>query len=155
MSSARAQANQKLYLAKIQLAAWQRALAAREVAAATLTQAFLPAVRQHLLGAYGWFLLAVSGQEQLPGEPPRCCAELPAIAAGMAVPGEIREFEQLETSGWLAALLAEPDEAVQQARTRDNLASAAPVLPAVEDAGQWIDQLEAVFQRMSDSLDEC
>ena len=154
MSSARAQANHKLYLAKIQLDAWRQAQAAQQAAAATLDQAFLPAVRDHLLGAYGWFLLAVSGVEQLPGKPPRTCDELPTVSVGKAVPGEIREFMQLEADGWLAVLLAEQDESVPAGRIPGNLAITPADLPGAELAGQWIDQLEALFQRMGDSLDE-
>lgn len=154
MSTARAQANHKLYLAKIQLAAWREAVAAREIAAATLTQAFLPALREHALAAYGWFLLEVSGAEPESGRPPRSCGELPAVAAGKAVPGEIREFQRMESDGWLAALLAEGDTPTAAARSARNLAAAAPELPGLEQAGQWINELEAIFQRMGDSLDE-
>lgn len=154
MSSARAQANHKLYLARIQLAAWQQALAAEQIAANTLNQAFLPAVREHLLGAYGWFLLAVSGQNQLPEHPPRNCSELPPVAEGQAVSGEIQEFRQLETTGWLAELLREPGDVGLAARSQGNLASAGPGLPGPELAGQWTDHLETLFGRMSDSLDE-
>jgi len=154
MSSARAQANHKLYLAKIQLAGWQRASEAHDIPAVTLAQAFLPAVRAHLLDAYGWFLLAVSGAEQFPDNLPRRCAELPGTAVGKAVPGEIREFALLENEGWLAGLLQPPDEAVRATRAPGNLAVAAPAGPDCDQAQHWINQLEALFDRMSDSLDE-
>ena len=61
MNAARANANQALYLAKILLGAWRRDSDAAEVADATLRQAYLPAVRTHLVQAYGWFLLEVRG----------------------------------------------------------------------------------------------
>ena len=154
MSSARAQANHKLFLAKIQLAAWRQAMAAQDIPAIVLTQAFLPAVRDHLMQAYGYFLLAVSGIEQVPGRPPAGCGELPDIARGQAISGEIREFEQLEKDGWLAQLLAEPDDAVQSVRAAGNLAVASPLSADSGSVQQWVDHLEALFARMSDSLDE-
>jgi len=154
MSSARAQANHKLYLAKIQLVAWRQAVAAQDIPATVLAQAFMPAARSHLVEAYGWFLLAVSGLDQLPGKPPARCGDLPDVATGKAVPGEIREFEQLEQEGWLAQLLAEPDEALQSTRAPGNLAIAPPVSADCDSVQQWVDRLEALFGRMSDSLDE-
>jgi len=154
MSLSRAQANHGLYLAKIQLSGWRRALAAQDVPAVTLTQAYLPAVREHLLGAYGWFLLEVSGSEPLSGKPPHDCAGLPDLTAGRVVSGEIREFQQLETGGWLAELLCERDVPVHTAPMQGNLAVAAPELASCEQAQQWINNLEALFERMSDSLDE-
>ena len=153
MSSARAQANHCLYLAKILLAGWQRALTAQDVAAGTLNQAFLPGARQHLLGAYGWFLLELTGADPSAG-PPRGCGELPEVPAGKAVSGEIREFQQLEANGWLAELLAEPGEPAHSARTAGNLVTASPGLPDCAQVQQWINRLEALFDRMSDSLDE-
>jgi hypothetical protein len=154
MNSSRALANHGLYLAKIQLSGWRHALAAQDIPVVTLTQAYLPAVREHLLAAYGWFLLEVSGTEQLGGKPPRGCAGLPGIAAGRAVPGEIREFQQLESEGWLAELLSEGDVSVRAASIQGNLAVAAPELASCEQVQQWINNLEALFDRMSDSLDE-
>ena len=154
MSSARAQANHSLYLAKIQLASWQRALAAQDIPAATLTQAFLPGVREHLRRAYGWFLLAVSAAEQPCEPPPRDCAELSAVAQGKAVPPEIREFQQLEGSGWLAELLSDGAAQVQAGRVRGNLATATLESPGFEQTEHWLQNLQALFDRMSDSLDE-
>ena len=108
MSTPRAQANQSLYLAKILLSAWEQALSAEDTPALTLEQAFLPAVRTHLMQSYGWFLLEVTGFDVPPdGQPPRAVAQLPEIAAGKAIPGEVREFERLEGGGWLAALCSQ------------------------------------------------
>ena len=155
MSSTRAQANHRLYLAKIQLAAWRRALAGQEVAASTLTQAFQPAVEQHLRSAYGCFLLAVSGCQDSTAEPPGCCDELPPVPPGRSIPGEIREFQQLELSGWLADLLAQPAPGQPSARSRDNLASPVAARSGPETAAHWIQQLELLFDRMGSALDEC
>ena len=154
MTSSRARANQGLYLAKIQLSGWRHALDAQEVPAVTLTQAYLPAVREHLQAAYGWFLLEVCATEQPGDKPPRGCAGLPDIAAGRAVPGEVREFQQLESDGWLAELLSDSDVLLQAAPVRGNLAVAAPEMAGCEQAQQWVSNLEALFARMSDSLEE-
>lgn len=154
MSSARARANHHLYLAKIVQTGWREALAAQAVPAQTLAQAYLPGVTEHLLRSYGWFLLEVTGAEQVPGTPPRSCGELPAVPPGKAVPGEIREFRQLERAGWLAELLAERDVVPGVARTPGNLVAAPADLPDLEQAANWTAELEALFARMRESLDE-
>ena len=154
MSSSRAQANHALYLAKIQLASWRHALAAQDIPVTTLTAAFLPAARAHLRVAYGWFLLAVTGAQQYPDIPPGGCADLSAVAEGKAEPPEIREFRRLEAGGWLAELLAEHAAPAGTGRTPGNLAAGSSDTPGVEQVAQWVGHLEALFERMSDSLDE-
>jgi hypothetical protein len=155
MSGARGQANHSLYLARILLAAWQRETEAGELPARLLCQAYLPAARGHLLDAYGWFLLELSGAAELPQHPPRGCAELPAPPPGKAMAGEILEFQQLEKEGWLADLL-QPATPLSPgpARTPGNLASAAAESPGPGEVQSWADQLSRLFDRMSDSLDE-
>ena len=158
MSSARALANHRLYLARIVLASWSESLARQEVAAATLAQAFHPGAREHLVAAYGWFLLEITRVAPLPVIPPRSCNELPVLVdgevAGEAIPGEIREFQQLESRGWLAQLLATPASLVPVRGQHDSLATASNDLPGPEQLTQWLGQLEATFDRMSDFLDE-
>ena len=155
MSSARALANHKLYLARILAEAWSEALQREQVTATTLAQAFqVPAVN-HLVDAYGWFLLEVSGAESLPAAPPRGCQALPPIAQGKAVPGEIREFLQLESDGWLQALLADYSNITPITRQQTN--SLAVSAAAALNPGQireWAQALEDLFDRMADSLDE-
>ena len=159
MSSARAQANHGLYLAKILLGSWQAAVAAEELPVRTINQAFVPAVRGHLLDAYGWFLLELSGADSAAGKPPHSCKELADVVAGKAIPGEIREFQQLETDGWLAHLLSaqqRPAASPGGSRTPGNLlVNAAEGLPDSDRMGEWLARLERLFERMSDSLDEC
>lgn len=152
MSSARGQANHALYLAKILLAAWRRDLAAESIAARTLAQAYLPAVRAHLSAAYGWFLLEIIRPGALPDKPPRRLAELPEIAQGKAVPGEIREFQQLEQFGWVADMLSD-DLSTQAPPAAGNLAQSAPEA-GPEQVQHWAEQLQSLFDRMADSLDE-
>jgi hypothetical protein len=156
VSSARGQANQALYLARILLAAWRRDLEAESVAAVTLTGAYLPGVRQHLIDAYGWFLLEITRPGALPGQPPRSLSELPEVAEGVAegkaLPGEIREFQQLEQGGWIGDMLS-GDSLTPAPSRASSLAVAAP-LTGPEQAALWADQLQTLFDRMGDSLDE-
>ncbi|MDZ7781777.1 MAG: DUF6586 family protein [Halioglobus sp.] len=157
MSTPRANANQSLYLARLLLHSWQRARDEQDVPAAALARAFLPAVRQHLVNAYGWFLLEVTGNEMpSDGRPPACCAELPRLTPGKAEPGEVREFNQLERDGWLAQMLAATSAVQVQSggRTRDNLASPAADTPDLAAAEEWAARLDATMERMRDFLEE-
>ena len=152
MSSARGQANHALYLARILLSAWRRDLSAESVASVTLTQAYMPAVQRHLGRAYGWFLIEVTRPGGLPSDPPLSVAELPEVVAGKAVPGELKEFQQLEQAGWIGDMLA--DEGLQVATaSSDNLAVNANI-QGPDLAAVWADQLQSLFDRMGDSLDE-
>ncbi|MBN7798377.1 DUF6586 family protein [Parahaliea mediterranea] len=159
MSSARGLANHHLYLARLVLDAWGRECEAQQVSAATLSEAFGPACHAHLGRAYGWFLLAVAGAEPLPLEPPSRAADLPPRPAGKAVPGEIREFERLEREGWLAQMLAwapqRPGQgSAARARQPGNLARPAPSVDGPDTFRGWARDLDSLFQRMGDSLDE-
>ncbi len=152
MSSARGQANHALYLARILLAAWQRDLESEAVAVTALTQSYLPAVRLHLANAYGWFLLEITRPGGLPESPPQCTADLPGVTEGKALPGEIREFEQLEQSGWIGEMLA-GESSRGSSSSVGNLAVAAPAA-GPEQGARWAGQLQDLFDRMGDSLDE-
>ena len=152
MSSARGQANHALYLADILINAWRRDLQAESVAAVTLAQAYLPAVREHLSRAYGWFLLEITRPGALPDSPPASIAELPEIVDGKAVPGEILEFQRLEVDGWIGEMLS-ADTSSAPRSSAGNLAVSASV-SGPEQAAQWQAQLQSLFDRMGDSLDE-
>ena len=152
MSSARGQANHALYLARILITAWRRDLDLETVATVTLTQAYLPAIRHHLGNAYGWFLLEITRPGGLPAQPPGRVAELADVVAGKAVPGELVEFQTLEDGGWIGDMLsgeASPAPTI----SAGNLAMNAPPAGPQEAAG-WADQLQSLFDRMGDSLDE-
>jgi hypothetical protein len=154
-TNTRARANRALYLAKIVLAAWRRDLDRREIPASTLAQAFQGAAREHLVAAYGWFLLAVCQAGTPPQGPPRGCRELPAMPAGKVYPAEINEFRQLESGGWLGDMLRDSPDDIPASRQQGNLAFAAGNLPAAEQVEGWLRQLETLIERMGDSLDEC
>ena len=159
----RAVANQHLYLARLLIRAWQRDREQQLVPARVLDQAYAPGVREHLILAYGHFLNhvldptgAASG-----GDTPRSCDDLPQQSAGKSVPGEIREFRQLEQEGWLAPLLAPlPDIGAagsRGARTPGMLVASSDGAdwPGPEQAEGWSRRLASIFERMNDSLDEC
>jgi hypothetical protein len=152
LSIARARANHELYLAKIVLAAWGRELAREDVPAATLAQAFHGGARHHLVAAYGWFLLAISQAEVPPEGPPQRCEELPPMPAGRLYPPEINEFRQLEVQGWLSDMLRAPEGDAPGVRQSNNLAVATE--DRLEQVTHWLQQLQPLFERMDDSLDE-
>ncbi|HAN28179.1 MAG TPA: hypothetical protein DCP75_10760 [Haliea salexigens] len=154
MSSLRGQANHALYLGRILLQSWEQAQGAESLPAHLLAQAFGPAVRQHLLRAYGWFLLDLQKPAQLPAEPPACVAALPPTAPGKAQPAELTEFAQLEADGWLAPLLQEPGTETPR-RSEGSLAATASGLPDRTELQSIADRLDAAFSRMGDLLDEC
>ncbi len=158
MSTPRALANQKLYHAKILIAYWQKAIAEESIAKTVLEQAFGSAVRDHLIGAYGWFLLEISQPDEVPEQPPRRCDELPAVAVGRETPPEINEFLKLEREGWLSKMLntGSPSgpSAVLHNPASQNLATMVVVEYGPDEALRWHDELVALFARMTDSLDE-
>jgi len=150
----RARANHALYLAKILLAAWRRELERQDLPAVILAQAFHGAVRMHLEAAYGWFLLAVSQSEPVPGQLPSSCEQLPAPPEGRVLPPEINEFRQLEASGWLREMLSSTVPEPPPPRQRDNLATAGSALADIARPEHWLRELESLFSRMGDALDE-
>lgn len=153
----RGRANHHLYLARLLIDGWEAQGATGEAPAPTLDAAYAPAVREQLIAAYGWYLLAVSDPTgDAVGPPPRCAAELPAPPAGRAVAGELREFAQLEEAGWLADMLAPLPEGPPSPRQQPgNLLGAERLLPDVREARGWHRRLSETLARMNDSLEEC
>jgi hypothetical protein len=152
----RGRANHHLYLARLLIDGWEALQLEGRTPATTLDAAYAPAVREQLLTAYGWYLLAVSDPAgDATGPPPRCCADLPAPAPGRALAGELREFARLEREGWLASLLAPLPEALPgRGRQPGNLLAAERELPDAREARGWHSQLLATVSRMNDSLEE-
>lgn len=155
MSSARANANQSLYLARILIGAWRDALDAADIPASTLDQAFLPAVSAHMRDAYGWFLLEIVGEEPPEqGGPPWRVSDLPERPEGKAESGELRECARMEQAGWLAQMLAGEAAADATPASPGNLAHRPATGAGCAEARDWADSLQAVFERMRDSLEE-
>ena len=153
MSQAQSYANDSMYMASIVLTAWDSAMKASAVAAPALDAAFAPAVRLHLLDAYGWQLLACNRVTGLPLNPPHCVAAMPLLADGIEVAPEVKEFRLLEAGGWLAELQKEiapglapiaPAHVLAVERTRFNYATATDCFR----------ELERLMDRVSGDIDE-
>ena len=154
MTTPRSLANQKLYHARILAESWRREMAEEVVPAGVLAGAFEPACRLHLRRAYGWFLLEIIEVAEMPELPPENCEHLPAIAAGKALPGEVRELQQLERQGWLAELLSDREPPMSAVRPATSLAQPIRDIVGPDDIDRWIELLTNIFDRMADSLDE-
>lgn len=157
MVSHRARANHALYLASIVLQAWERERAGSPHASSAVDLAFAIAAIAHLRNAYGWFLLAVHCPERELREPPRSCAELPPQPEGRALNLQIEELMRMEEGGWLAQLLGplpEPGPAGNSERAMALLSRSSDT-PDPEQLRHWHGALSEVFDRMSDTLDEC
>ena len=79
-------------------------------------------------------------------------AELPDIAQGKAMPGEIREFQRLEGEGWIGEMLSS-EAGARSSSSPVNLAVSVSE-PGPDDAETWAGLLQQLFDRMGDSLDE-
>jgi len=154
LSSASGLANHSLYMARLLLNAWSDQLAQQQAESNILEAAFGPAVRLHLLDAYGWFLLAVVRLTPLPKQPPHSTLHLPELKQGIAEPNEIVEYRELERDGWLAGLQAMPEHGVERPLPPGRLASTKGRLQ-VEDYSACSVELESLINRMSTGLDEC
>lgn len=153
MSTARGFANHSLYMARLVLSAWSTQVGTTNLPPGTAAAAFAPAVRLHLLDAYGWFLLALLRVSPLPPRPPHSVSELPSPGPGIALPGELAEYSVLEREGWLARLQAPLAPGIPQTAAPDLLARAGGY-PDRSDYMEWCQQFEQLFDRMSDSIDE-
>ena len=71
-------------MATLLLEAWGREHEGARGSREALQSACAPAVRLHLLDAYGWFLLATLRATRLPDKPPHHSRDLPELGAGIA-----------------------------------------------------------------------
>ena len=94
-------------MARILLDTWESTIRSeKEFSPDVVNAAFAPAVRLHLIDAYGWFLLDAIKSARLPDHPPHGVADLPKQQKGLPVAELIEDFARLERSGWLADLLS-------------------------------------------------
>ncbi|MEC7517920.1 MAG: hypothetical protein VYD32_06850 [Pseudomonadota bacterium] len=70
MSQAQSFANHCMYMASVVRESWHSAIAEEGKPLSVLTASFGPAVRLHLLDAYGWQLLACNRVTSTPTTPP-------------------------------------------------------------------------------------
>lgn len=153
MSQSRGYANHSLYMAKILLDQWDSALGEGGLPANVLEGAFAPAVRLHLLDGYGWFLLATIRSSRLPVTPPHRVAELPDLDRGIAIPGEVKEYAHLEQEGWLRNLIQPVEPGLPRKKSAVSIAMTVDT-PNIDQYREWHATFQALFARMSDSLDE-
>ena len=153
MSQAQAFANHSMYMASIVLDVWGRSQNDGEYQANALKAAFAPAVKLHLLDAYGWFLLALRRETQLPSKPPHSTLDLSTLPAGIEQPPEVKELQLLEQSGWLKALMS-PIPLGMPARQASNVVVSEGVYPDLAKMKEWRDALESLLQRQADAIEE-
>ena len=154
MTSPRSLANQQLYYARILASSWRLQLERETIPATVLAGSFELPARRHLALAYGWFLLEIVQSDAMPDVPPLSCDQLPEIVEGKVLPGEIRELQQLEVDGWLAEMINPASEHRPATKTAGNLAMPVGHITGPDQIDSSIDQLQALFERMADSLDE-
>ena len=153
MSQAQAFANHSMYMASIVLDVWGRSESDGAYQANALKAAFAPAVKLHLLDAYGWFLLALRRETQLPSKPPHSTLDLSTLPAGIEQPPEVKELQLLEQSGWLKALMS-PIPLGMPARQASNVLVSEGVYPDLAKMKEWRDALESLLQRQADAIEE-
>lgn len=153
MSNPRGLANHSLYMARLLIAAWEGAHDAALAPVNALDAAFVPAVRLHLLDAYGWFLLATLRVTQLPVSPPHSVADLAPQAPGISRPAEVSECQQLEQSGWLAQLQAPLPMGLAK-RSRGISLAVDSAYPDIALYRCCAARFDVLFARMSDAIDE-
>ena len=139
-------------MARVLLDVWESELAGgAELSPEVLSAAFAPAVRLHLVDAYGWLLLEAIKTQPLPDHPPHGVGELPTQKKGLAVAERVEEFDRLEHSGWLADLLS-PFPAGLSSRHKGMIVSGGP--PGLREFTAWRDALADLFNEMGESAEE-
>lgn len=140
-------------MASIMIEAWRTSLAGQMHSVPALDAAYGPAVRLHLLDAYGWQLLACQRVVQTPSSPPHAARELPKLAPGIAMSPEVREMALLEEGSWLTELMAPIAPGLSVRRPKNVLAVSSSQFDAVK-AEDIYRKLEALIDRVADAIDE-
>lgn len=148
-------ANRKLYHASILIRMLGPELGREDLPAQVVLEAVGLAVRQHLLEAYGWFLLELAGVEDAGSSPPTSVAALQRdYALDEPLRGELVELLQLESQGWLASLLSSPGVG-GHATSRDPDRLAVVEQSWSEDMlRNWYENLADLIDRLGHGLDE-
>lgn len=152
MSSPLGLANHCLYQARLLLAGWALAKASEQFPSPALDLAFAPPVRDRLLEAYGWFLLAACRVTQIPPTPPRSVSELPPLPTGLVRPEEVERCIELERQGWLGALL-NPISALPGVTSTEMLATS-HAAPNHDEMTAWATALAELAERLNEVVDE-
>jgi hypothetical protein len=158
LSGNRGRANQALFEARILLDGWESALQQARWRPQAVGSAYLAAIRLHLLHAYGWFLLAVAGADEMPdpAQLPATVQDLPLPPPGRERPPELREFAMLERDGWLGDMLRSGVAASSAgAGMNAGLLGSDREAPGPGVVAQWHEALAGIMARMDDALSEC
>lgn len=152
MSSPLGLANHSLYQARQLLAGWELARVAERFPGPALDFAFAPPVRDRLLAAYGWYLLAACRVTKMPLSPPRSVSELPPLPTGLVRPQEVEHCVELERQGWLGDLLA-PIASLPGVSGSETLASSRAA-PSHEEMAAWAAALADLAEQLTEAVDE-
>ena len=153
MSQAQSFANHSMYMASVVLESWRSAIAEDSKPLSVLTASFGPAVRLHLLDAYGWQLLACNRVPSIPTKPPHRAVDTPPLATGIAQSPEVSEMAMLERSGWLADLQREIPPGLAPQASRSFIAVSSNVFD-FDTARHCFAELESLMARVADAIDE-
>lgn len=154
MSQAQSFANHCMYMAFVLIEHWSDAIDRQTQNASVTTAAFAPAVRLHLLDAYGWQMLACNRVAALPSRPPHHTSRMPVIAEGITVAPEVKELALLEQSGWLATLQKEINPGLPKRTAAYALLASEGGDFDLSVARHCFAELETLIQRFSDAIDE-
>ena len=153
MSQAQSFANHCMYMASVLLDSWRTAIEEGDKAVPVLNAAFGPAVRLHLLDAYGWQLLACNRVVSHPRSPPHKTDDVPSLPNGVAQSPEVSEMALLEKAGWLADLQQSIPPGLNQQPGSGFIAVSCNTFD-FEFARLCFNELETLMSRVSDAIDE-
>ena len=153
MSQAQSFANHCMYMASVVLQSWRSAIAEEGKPLSVLTASFGPAVRLHLLDAYGWQLLACNRVTSIPTRPPHRAVDVPPLANGIAQSPEVTEMAMLERSGWLSDLQREILPGLTPPAGAGLIAMSSNVFD-FDTARHCFTELESLMARVADAIDE-
>jgi len=142
-----------MYMASVVLESWRDAIAEQTKPSSVLTASFGPAVRLHLLDAYGWQLLACNRVISMPTKPPHRAVDVPPLANGIAQSPEVTEMALLERSGWLADLQREIPPGLTPQAPSGFIAVSSNVFD-FDTARHCFAELESLMARVADAIDE-
>ena len=153
MSQAQSFANHCMYMASVVLESWRNAIAEGSKPLSILTASFGPAVRLHLLDAYGWQLLACNRVTSIPTKPPHRAVDVPPLANGITQSPEVTEMALLERSSWLADLQREIPPGLTPQGASGFIAVSSNVFD-FDTARHCFAELESLMARVADAIDE-
>ena len=153
MNQAQSFANHCMYMASVVLESWQNAIENHGKPLSVLTASFGPAVRLHLLDAYGWQLLACNRVTAVPTKPPHRAVDVPPLANGIAQSPEVTEMAMLERSGWLSDLQREIPPGLTP-QTASGFIAVSSNAFNFDTARHCFAELESLMARVADAIDE-